>query len=45
MAGGVRDCVREVGGRQREGGWTEKNLRRREGLGEGIWAEKTRRVK
>ncbi len=31
MAGGVRDCVREVGGRRREGGWAEKNLRRREG--------------
>ena len=41
----MRDCVREVGGWRREGGWAEKNLRRREGLGEGIWAEKTVRVK
>ena len=24
MAGSVRDCVREVGGRRREGGWAEK---------------------
>jgi hypothetical protein len=42
----VRGCVREIGGRRREGlcegGWAEKKVRWREG---GCWTEKKMRSK